>query len=127
MVTKRADQVDESVLITDKIATAIRCLGERKAYLEQELFKIERMGWCEAKPYYRNGKYLILVHPMVNGERVREYIGGDPEKIQDALDKVSRKDEYEALGKQLADVDCALSRVRMLLMQAFNEAYSVKW
>jgi len=127
MVTKRADQVDDPVAISDKVATALLCLREKHEDLLREKWEIKRLGIVEATPYYRDGKYLYLIYPMVNGERKREYIGGDPEKIQDALDKIERKDRYNQVCSLLAEIEITESKVRNHLINALSTAYQVKW
>ncbi len=127
MVTRRAEQPMDLVAMTDKIADAIRSLRERHAKLKDEIFHVQRLGWVEATPHYRDGKYLYLIHPMQNRERQREYIGSDPEKIQDALDRIERKKEYDALNEKLADIDFALTQIQAHLFRAFDAAYKPKW
>ena len=127
MVTKAADQVVDTVAILDKLETAIRSLTNRQNELQREINDIERLGWVDATPYYREHKFLILIHPMKDGQRKREYIGANPEKIQEALDRIDRKSRFEELHNQLSEVQRSLSNVRYHLTQAMGEAYRVKW
>ena len=63
MVTKIDNQVDYSVAMLDKIDTVLRSMVERKMQLTRDIEHIERLGWVDAKPYYREGKYLYLNSP----------------------------------------------------------------
>jgi hypothetical protein len=127
MVTKRADQVADPVTMLDKIETAVRSLMNRQAELENEIYRLRRLGVVDAKPHYRDGKYLYLIYPMVDGERKREYIGADPEKIQEALDKIERKDQIADLENKLAIITTAISSTKYYLSQAIVSAHSVRW
>lgn len=127
MVTKRADQVDHSVAILDKLETAIRSLGAKRDELQAELDRLQSLGFCDAKPHYRDGKYLYLIHLMVDGERKREYIGADPEKIDEALARIERKSQYEELSRKHAEVVTTLDYTHRHLINAISAALQVRW
>lgn len=127
MVTKTIDQVGYIVSILDKVETGYRSLMNHQTELQAELDEIERLGYCDAKPYYRDEKYFYLIYPMKNGERKREYIGSDPEKIQDALDKIERKSRHDEIEKQINEIVFARNRISDYLLGAHRLAYSIKW
>jgi hypothetical protein len=79
--------------------------------------ELKRAGLIYAKPHYRQGKYLYLIYPMKDGERRREYIGADPEKIKSALQAIDRVREYEALSSKLARTEGCLSQGQRELSQ----------
>lgn len=68
---------------------------------EQEMAALKTAGVKYATPHYRAGRYLYLIHPQKDGERVREYIGADPEKITAALDAINRAHQYDQLAETL--------------------------
>lgn len=127
MVTKGADQVATSVAMLDKLETAIRSLYSRQAELQNQIDDLNRLGWVDAKSHWRDEKYLYLIHPMKDGERVREYIGADPQKIAEALDRIARKAEIEEVEKKHSEVSASLSQLIYYLRQAMGVAYQVKW
>lgn len=86
--------------------------------LKEQLAEVQRLGWTEAKPYWRDGRFLILVHPMKGGERKREYVGADPEKVNEALASIARLDEYNRLTDQIAEIEKRLERTKRNLYEA---------
>ncbi len=68
---------------------------------------LKRAGLVYASPHWRKDaagveRYLYLLHPQIPGvKRRRDYVGCDPERIQEAQAGIERAKEYEALKKQL--------------------------
>lgn len=68
---------------------------------------LKRAGLVYASLFWRKDaagveRYLYLLHPQIPGEpRRRDYIGCDPERIQEAKAGIERAKEYEELRKQL--------------------------
>ena len=62
---------------------------------------------------------------MKDGERRREYIGADPEKIKEALPAINRVHEYEMLSNKLARTKGCLSQGQLQLNQLIR-TFSVK-
>ncbi len=69
--------------------------------ITKRIAAIESLGIIDASPYYRDGTYLYLIHPMKDGKREREYIGKDPTKVREALDKVERFKKWQDLQAKL--------------------------
>ena len=120
METKAADQVSDFVIMLDKIEGTIRMLIQQRDELQKKIDHIEQLGWVDAKPHYRNGKYLYLIYPMVDGERRREYIGANSVKIQEALARIDRKEKYWELNKQLGILERYISQVKQSLVNAIS-------
>lgn len=70
--------------------------------LEQQVHAIEEQGMTDATPWWKGGKYLVLVHPQTNGERVREYVGADPSKVQVALCKIENRVRHAEMSQRLS-------------------------
>jgi len=68
---------------------------------------LKRAGLVYASPFWRKDaagveRYLYLLHPQIPGvKRRRDYVGCDPERIQEANAGIERAKEYEELKKQL--------------------------
>lgn len=122
-INTRAAMGDPLAMI-DKVAVGIENLQRRERDLENQINHLRNLGWVDAKPHYRDGKYLYLIYPMVNGERRREYIGADQNKIQDALDAIERKSEIENLENRLADISSVISQTKYFLAKAIASAFS---
>jgi hypothetical protein len=71
--------------ISDGLARLDAAISERAAEIQQ----LEEEGMINAKEHWRGGKYLYLIHPQKNGERQREYIGADPDKIATARKRMA--------------------------------------
>lgn len=123
MRTDNLTEEQKTLLLLDKLGDAIRGMYARLDATHQAINEVERLGWADAKPHWRAGKYLYLIYPMVDSERKREYIGVDPEKVADAMDRIERKAEYEKLGSDLASLQSKLSRLRSQLTTLLGEAY----
>lgn len=87
-------------------------LGKRHAAILSRMKDLEEAGLIYATPYWREEKYLYLIYPMKGGERRREYIGADPDKIKDALEAVKRVEEYDQLSEKLSRLKRSLSLAR---------------
>jgi hypothetical protein len=67
--------------------------------LDQQMAALKKQGLIYANPHWREQKYLTLLYPTKPGEdRRREYVGKDPQKVQDALQAIQRAKDYEQLA-----------------------------
>lgn len=74
--------------------------GEMKN-IAGRMVALKKDGLIYAGEHMKDGKYLVLLHPSQTGEaRRREYVGKDPQKIQEARDAIRRAKDYDALAKQ---------------------------
>lgn len=70
--------------------------------LEEKIAGLKNLGTVNATLHYKAGRYLYLIHPTDScGNRKREYIGADPEKIKAAQDAVNRYHEAKELERRL--------------------------
>ncbi len=108
--TDAEDLADKMRAEAHIVPQLIESLCSRYREILTRMHELERAGIIYAKPHYRQGKYLYLIYPMKDGERRREYIGADPQKINEALQAVNRVHEYEALSRKLAQTEGCLSQ-----------------
>jgi len=81
-----------------QIERQIREKAERIADLKGQISHLEQLGTINASLHYKAGKYLYLIHPtQENGERVRQYVGAQPEKIKEAEKAITRYNTVEML------------------------------
>jgi hypothetical protein len=80
------------------------------ASLQAQLDTLAAAGMTTAAPTYRAGKYLYLVSPMIDGQRKREYIGNDPERIAAALEMIERQHQHDQLKARLDAYTSQLNR-----------------
>ncbi|MGO9375208.1 MAG: hypothetical protein ACLQBD_24360 [Syntrophobacteraceae bacterium] len=115
--TDAEDLADKIRAEASKLPELIESLARKYREILTRMHELKRAGLIYAKPYYRQGKYLYLIYPMKDGQRRREYIGADPEKIQEALQAINRVHEYEALSSKLARTEGCLSQGQLQLNQ----------
>jgi hypothetical protein len=99
------------------VADVLDQLCEKRELLAARSQELEAAGITDAKPYWRKRKgkasYLYLVPPMVDGVRPKqEYVGADPEKQQEALARVERFEQRQALQRDLATLDEQIARIK---------------
>jgi hypothetical protein len=99
------------------VAEVLDQLGKKREDLAVRIQELEAAGITDARPYWRKRKgkasYLYLVPPMVDGVRPKqEYIGADPEKQQEALARVERFEQHQALQRDLAALEEQIARVK---------------
>lgn len=72
------------------LASALDDNEKRIERLIKEISDLERAGLANASEWWKDQKYLYLVYPTQDGQRLRQYIGSDPEEIAKARAKVER-------------------------------------
>jgi len=130
MVTKsNLVQLDSVIMASDpydyisgvirwKLKELIDSRDKIKAEIETETAK----GITNASPYWREGKFLILVHPQIQGsKRVREYIGADPAKVQEAMNKIKRYEEVTTMQWALGLVEKKIARLQVTLRDVLRQ------
>lgn len=85
-----------------QIEQQIREKAERIADLSSQISHLERLGTVNASLHYKAGRYLYLIHPThESGDRIRQYVGAQPEKIKEAQESVNRYHEAQELKRIL--------------------------
>jgi hypothetical protein len=100
--------------------TAVRELGAQLPELillqenelqnaNERMRSLEAAGLIYATEHWRNGKYLYLIYPQVNGQRERKYIGSNPDRIAEARAGIQRAIEYDGLTAKVKSIESRLS------------------
>lgn len=83
---------------------------------EQNLKNLEAAGVIRAGIWWKDGKYLYVVHPRYQGDnRRREYIGADPEKVKTTLDAIERAKQHDSGKERLRQLNAKLDRFRYFM------------
>lgn len=91
--------------LVNAISTALDDLTDKISRIDDEIVALLKAGMVEGSPHYRDGKYLYLVYPTKeDGSRFREYVGCDPQRIADALERVERFKRWIYLRKLRDDL-----------------------
>lgn len=79
------------------------------AHNKTEMARLDLAGRIYATAHYREGKYLYLIYPKTKDEvRVRQYIGADPKRVEEALAKIQNAKKYEELADQTRQIEAEL-------------------
>ncbi len=70
-----------------------------------ELQQLQEQSRITATPFWHQGRYLYLNQPQVDGQRKRQYIGSQPEKIKAALAAIRNQQRYDDIQQELANID----------------------
>lgn len=95
-------------------------LEQERAEIARQMAALKRAGLIYATLHTRANKYLYLIYPMQGGERRREYVGSDPDKIEAAKAAVERAKQYDALDAELQRLEGRLSAVRGHLQEVMT-------
>jgi hypothetical protein len=82
---------------------------EASERLQREATQLQAQGATEAKPHYKAGRYLYLIHPQRDGQRIKEYVGADPLLQQAALNRLKRWERLTEVRAELAQIERAAS------------------
>lgn len=89
----------------DQLAAALRALDAYRAECKADLAKLIELGTVRASEHWRDGKYLYLIHPTDSaGQRKREYIGADPDRIANARAALARQRAADELAATLKTI-----------------------
>lgn len=116
---KTRDLLDEQVkpqyrAKLDKLAKILNHMETINHNTRQEMQELQKAGLKYATPHYRAERYLYLIHPQHDGERIREYVGTNPAKITAALDAINRAHQFDRLTEELEREE---SKIRIIEYQ----------
>ena len=86
--------------LVERALVRLNALAERVVELGNQMNEVQARGMVQATPYWRDQRYLYLVHQQLDGERKREYIGKDEHKQAAALQRVDNWHQYQRLDQQ---------------------------
>lgn len=89
----------------ERISEQLDCLKALRLNLMAEYQALEVSPRVAATPYWHQQRYLYLIRPQKDGKRVREYIGAQPERIDEALAAVRREQRYQEVCRELQQIE----------------------
>ena len=96
------DSLDSKI---EKIPDHIDQLKQKKMIRLEEKTILETTDLIYATPYWHQEKYLYLIHPKKDNQRLREYIGTKKEKVEQALNSVKRGKRYLQVCKEIDEIN----------------------
>ncbi|MDH0896614.1 MULTISPECIES: PAS domain S-box protein [unclassified Pseudomonas] len=88
-----------------RISEQLDSLKSLRVNLLAEFEALQGSPRIAATPYWHQQRYLYLVRPQKDGKRVREYIGAQPERINEALASVRREQRYQDVCRELQGIE----------------------
>ena len=86
--------------LVERALVRLNALAERVVELDNQMNEMQARGMVQATPYWRDQRYLYLVHQQLDGQRKREYIGKDKHKQAAALQRVENWHQYQKLDQE---------------------------
>lgn len=87
------------------ITTELDVLEAKIQGIDDEITHLLKLGVAEGKPHWRDEKYLYLIYPTKeDGTRYKEYIGNNPQNINEALLRVERYERWIELRRVRDDL-----------------------
>ncbi len=111
--------------VTATLPGIIARLDAAKTDLAERMAALEQQGLIYATVHMKDGKYAVLLYPILPGQpRRRVYVGKDPQKVQDAQDAIQRAKDYDELAKQAARLEAVLTHGYRSLQEAARDMSS---
>ena len=98
--TKLKDLIDFKALDNN-----LAKLGAEIILKHAEKIALQKMGIVNAYPHMKNDKYLFLMHPQVDGERKKEYIGAKKVQQTAALKAIERYKIWVKVCEELENLE----------------------
>jgi hypothetical protein len=89
--------------------------------VERQMAELQRLGLTHASPHYKAGKYLTLLYPSQAGtKRRRDYVGNDPQKVEEALARIKRARTHDQLSARARRLQEAASSTYGAISEAIR-------
>lgn len=121
--TKKAHTA-ELVKLSGEMPALIAALESEMQQLSDGMAELASAGLIYASEHWRKDsdgepKYFYLLYPQQPGERrKREYVGCDPQKIEEARAGMARGREYDQLRTQLTALEGRIYHVQQAMTEA---------
>lgn len=109
-MTMNKRHIENLAALAAALPDRIAQLDTAKNDLDAKMRALKEQGLIYASEHMKDGKYLVLVYPMQPGEaRRREYVGKDPQKMQEARAAIQRGKDYDMLAQRSRRLESVLS------------------
>jgi len=103
-IDKMQDQENLSLKV-ERISDQLDSLRALRLNLMAEYQALENSPRVAATPYWHQQRYLYLIRPQKQGKRVREYIGAQTERVNEALAAVRCEQRYQEVCRELQQIE----------------------
>lgn len=85
-----------------RLEAALSQLEDQIDEMQVEINHLEAAGMINASEWWKDRKYLYLVHPVDPvGNRRRVYVGNDPQNVADAQAAIKRYEQWDKLQTKI--------------------------
>jgi hypothetical protein len=108
-MTMTKNPIESLSAVAASLPGCIAKLEASRAEITAKMDALKERGLIDATEHMKDGKYLVLLHPIQLGKpRRREYIGKEPQKVQEAREAIQRARDYDVLAAQVKRLDAIL-------------------
>ena len=108
-MTMTKNHIESLSAAAASLPDCIAKLDALKAEITEQMRSLKQRGLIYATEHMKDGKYLVLLYPIKAGEpRRREYVGKDPQKMQEAREAIQRAHDYDALADRAKRLDASI-------------------
>lgn len=108
-MTMTKNHIQSLSAVAASLPGCIAKLDASRAEIAGKMGALKDLGLIYATEHMKDGKYLVLLYPIQPGQpRRREYVGKDPQKMQEAREAMQRARDYDALEAQAKRLDAVL-------------------
>jgi hypothetical protein len=95
----------ELCLLASQLPRVIDAIESELRTVKERMKMLQKAGLIYASEHWREKKYLYLIHPMRDGDRRREYIGADENRIAGARAGIERGRQFNQLSANLKELE----------------------
>jgi hypothetical protein len=92
--------------------------------VQERMHALKAAGLIYAAEHWRNKKYFYLIYPQVGGQRKRQYVGTDPDRIAEARAGIQRGKDYDLLKENVAAIESRITAAKFHINSAQFELRS---
>jgi hypothetical protein len=108
-MTMTKNHIESLSAVAASLPGCIGKLDALRAEIAGKMDALKERGLIYATEHMKDGKYLVLLYPIQRGEpRRREYVGKEPQKMQEAREAMQRARDYDVLAAQAKCLDAVL-------------------
>lgn len=108
-MTMTKNHIQSLSAVAASLPGCIAKLDASRAEIAGKMGALKDLGLIYATEHMKDGKYLVLLYPIQPGQpRRRDYVGKDPQKMQEAREAMQRARDYDALEAQAKRLDAVL-------------------
>jgi hypothetical protein len=108
-MTMTKNHIESLSAVAASLPGCIAKLDALRAEIAGNMDALKERGLIYATEHMKDGKYLVLLYPIQPGKpRRRDYVGKEPQRMQEAREAMQRARDYDVLAAQVKRLDAVL-------------------